>query len=437
MIDPAPDRAPASTQRSAATSQVWRNANFDRYWFGEALSAFGDQVSALALPLVAVVVLDGSPGEVGLLTAAIWTPSLLSLFVGTWVDKYRRQKRLMVVSNVLQAAAVTAVPLAYAADRLTMLVLYASAVALGASGVLYDTSYPSFFVRVVRREQYVAANSLLSTTVSVAALAGPAIAGVLIEALSAPDALLVDAATFLVSAIAISTVRIRSTPLTEPSTATPGGSGTDEPYSRRLLGGVTYLRRHHYLRASLLASATMNVAAFVVQAVLILYAVRYLDMTAGQIGLALSIGATGALLGALTAAPIAARLGAGRTIALGVGLHVVPFAALIIAEAIPGAGVAALAAVELVSAWAIMLFDINNNALRTVVTDDEMRGRVSGAYATVNYGIRPIGALIGGSLGATIGIPFTLAIAAVIGTAASAWIISSPIFGVRRITDLG
>jgi predicted MFS family arabinose efflux permease len=418
------------TTSQAKPGAIWRDINFDRYWSGHALSAFGDRISALGLPLIAVVLLDASPGQVGLLTAAIWAPSLLSLFVGTWVDKHRHQQRLLIVSDLFQCAAIATVPITYGIDHLSMPVLYGCALALGAGGVLYNTSYPSFFVRLVPKDQYVAANSVLSTTMSIAGLAGPAVAGLLIDALSAPDALLVDAATFLFSAIAVSTVHTRKRPPVEPA------MDPAEPYLTRLRLGVAYLRKHPYLRASLLASTMMNIAAFIIQAVLILFATRHLHMTPGQIGLAFSIGAIGGLLGAITAAPIAARIGAGRTIAVGVGLNVLPFAGLAIAGATPDSGTLALAAAEFISAWAIMLFDINNNALRAVVTADDMRGRVSGAYATVNYGSRPIGALLGGWSATAFGVPTTLIIAGAIGTLASSWIIRSPIADVRAITDL-
>lgn len=311
-----------------------------------------------------------------------------------------------------------------------MPILYGSALALGAGAVLYNSAYPSFFVRLVPKGQYVAANSVLSTTLSTAALAGPAVEGLLIQALSAPDALLVDAATFLLSTIAISTVHAHRHPSAEP------GQTNAEPYLRRLLQGAAYLRRHAYLRASLLTSTTMNLANFAIQAVLILYATRHLHMTAGQIGVALSIGATGGLLGAVTAAPVAARIGAGRVMAIGASLNTIPFAGLAIAGTTPTAGILAVAAVELIAAWAVMMFDINNNALRATVTADAMRGRVAGAYSSVNYGSRPVGALLGGWCATAIGVPATLVLAGVLGSLASLWIAYSPIVHVKAITDL-
>lgn len=409
---------------------IWRSPGFDRYWFGHALSAFGDQITALGLPLVAVVLLDASPGQVGLLTAAVWVPNLLSLFVGTWVDDHRRQQGLMICADLFRCLAILTIPVAYGLGRLSMPVVYGSALALGSGAVLYNSAYPSFFVRLVPRGQYVVANSLLSTTLSTAALAGPAAAGLLIQALSAPDALLADATTFLLSAIAISTVRVRRSPGAKP------GPTAAEAYLRRLRHGAAYLRRHPHLRASLLASTTLNLADFAVQAVLILYATRHLHMTPGQIGIAFSVGATGGLLGAVSAGPVAARIGAGRAMAIGASLTAVPFAGLAITGTTPAAGIVTMAAAELIAAWSLMLFDINNNALRATVTDDAMRGRVAGAYSTVNYGSRPIGALLGGWCATALGVPTTLILAGGLGSLAGLWIIRSPIAHVRAIADL-
>ena len=424
MGDPPPARSGDDAR------PIWANASFDRYWFGHALSAFGDQITALGLPLTAVVLLDASPGQVGVLTAAVWVPNLLSLFVGTWVDQHRRQQGLMICADLFRCLAIVPIPLAYGLDRLSMPVLYVSALALGAGAVLYNSAYPSFFVRLVPRAQYVEANSVLSTTLSTASLAGPAVAGLLIGALSAPGALLGDAATFVLSAIAISTVHVPRHPSAEPDQIDA------EPYLHRLRRGAAYLREHPYLRASLLASTTLNLAGFAIEAVLILYAIRHLHMTPGQIGIAFSIGATGGLLGAVTAAPVAARIGAGRTMAIGVSLNAIPFAGLAIAGTTPTAGIIAVAAAEFIAAWAVMMFDINNNALRATVTADAMRGRVVGAYSTVNYGSRPIGALLGGGCATAIGVPATLVLAGVLGSFASLWIVRSPIIHLKAITGL-
>ena len=410
---------------------IRRNRPFLRYWLGNGVSQFGDQVSALALPFMAATMLDASPVQVGTLTAAVWAPNLLSLFLGTWVDQHRHHQGLLIVANLSQSLAVAAVPLALLVGHLSLPVLYAVALVLGAGGTLYDTSYPGFFARLVPKRQYVAANSLLSTTQSTSNLAGPALGGALIQVLSAPVAMVVDAASFLFSATMTRTVRL-------DDETTTGAHGAPEPFLRRLRLGATYLTRHQYLRASLGCSIGMNFAAFIVQALLVLYATRDLNLGAGQLGLALGIGAIGGLLGAATASRIARRIGTGPTIIVGAVLYCIPFAGLALAnsQATAAAAMIALASVELVSGFGIMLFDINNNAVRTAVTRDDMRSRVSGAYSTVNYGIRPLGALAGGFLAAEIGIPATFVLASILGSLSVVWLITAPVIRIRAVNDL-
>ena len=164
------------------TRPLWRDRRFATYWSGQTVSQLGDRISELALPLIAVTTLHASAAEVGVLTAAIWAPNLLSLVVGAWVDHQRRKKRLLVVANLIQAAAVAVLPVAHLAGFMSMWLLYAVALVLGAGGVLYQTSYPPFFARLVRRDQYLQANSLLSATRSASFIAGPALGGLLIQA---------------------------------------------------------------------------------------------------------------------------------------------------------------------------------------------------------------------------------------------------------------
>ncbi|RNI20337.1 MFS transporter [Flexivirga caeni] len=407
-----------------AGKRVWQDRGFATYWIGYAVSACGDQVSALALPLVAIGALHASAGEVSALTALIWLPYLVSVFVGTWVDHHGRQQRLLIAADLCRCAGAAAIPTAYALDDLSLATLYACALVLGSGSVLGGCSGQSFFVRLVPKEQYVEANSALSSTLSIAALIGPALAGVLIQATGATDAVLVDASTFAVSAIAIALVRTH--------VPAPKPSAEEASYIARLRDGVRYLFRHRYLRASLAASTAMNLSAFITQAVIVLFATRHLQLSASQLGIALSLGAIGGLLGALTARPFAALVGTGRAMAFGGGLSVLPYVALAGLHG-PTAGFAGLAVAEFIAAWAVMQFDINNNSVRATVTDDALRGRVAGAYSTINYGSRPVGAALGGVVATTIDIRASFLVAGVFGVVSVGLIARSPMIRVRSI----
>lgn len=356
------------------SASVWRNRRFLRFWSGQGVSQLGDQITGLAFPLIATTVLDAPISAVAAVTAALWLPNLFALPVGTWVDHQPRKREILVAADLISAAAITSVPAAQLTGLLSMPLLYASAALLGLGGVLRGTASQPFFVQLVVRRHYVPANSLLSTTQSASGIAGPAAGGLLIAAVTAPIAMIIDAVSFLVSAATIATIPV---PPAEPSS-------TAESFPRRLANGTRYLFRHRYLRASLGCSTAMNFASFVIQALLVLYASRYLHLTPGLIGTALGLGALGGLAGAITAGRLARRIGTGWTIAVGAVLSCAPFAALPAAGAIadqPAGLVLLLAAVQFVSALGIMWFDINNNAVRTVVTDDAMRSRVSGAYS--------------------------------------------------------
>jgi len=410
-------------------ARLWRDRPFLTYWTGQTLSQVGDRVSELALPLVAITLLGASATEVGALTAAIWAPNLLALFIGTWVDRRPSRRRLLVVANAVQCLAVASIPAAYFLRHLSMPHLFIAAVVLGGGGVLYQTAYPTFFVRLVHQDHYVQANSLLSTTRSASFIAGPPLAGLLIQTLTAPVALVVDAASFVCSGLLIHAVHAE-----EPAPRLLGGH--QEPFRRRVGLGVRYLAGHPYLRAALACSTTLNFFSFVVQAVIVLYASRDLRLHAAAIGLAFGIGALGGLLGAAVAGPAARLVGAGKLIATGAVLFSLPFALLPLARGTPTAKIAVLAAAEFISAFGIILFDINNNAVQTAVTADNMRSRVSGAYASVNYGIRPIGAVAGGLAAQHFGTPATITTAAIAGALACLWLLRSPVIAVRSVAGL-
>ncbi|WP_328823494.1 MFS transporter [Metallococcus carri] len=407
---------------------LWRQGRFGRFWGASAVSDLGDRVSELALPMVAILALDASAPQVAGLTAAAWVPSAAGLVVGTWVDRLRSKRQAMIVADLLRGAAMLSVPLVFALDSLSLAFLYAVAIVRGLLGVVFGTAAPNFFARLVPRERYVEANSLTSGTRSISFVVGPPIAGGLVQVLTAPVTVLVDGLSFLVSAVLLRTV-----PVDEPAAA----HDTPEPFLRRIRSGLTYLLRHPYLQHSLRCSTTLNLFSFMVQGVLLVYAARDLALSAGQIGLALGGGAIGGLVGSVLASRLTRLIGAGRSILLGCVALGLPYAALPLAADLGAAGrLGVLAAVEFVSGFGVMLFDINNNAIQTVVTHDSMRSRVSGAYMTINYGIRPVGALLGGWSAAVAGTGTTLVIAAIGGALAALWLLPGGIPAIRSADEL-
>jgi MFS family permease len=413
---------------TSTTRPLWRDRNFATYWSGQAVSQLGDRVSELALPLTAVTVVGATATQVGLLTAAIWLPNLLALVLGSWVDRQQRKRWVLVTADLLRAVVVLTVPVAALLGVLALPQLFVVALLLGAGATLYQSAWQPFFVTLVRRDQYVEANSLLSTTRSVSFVAGPAVGGALVQALTAPVALAVDGVSFLLSAVLLRRVEVD-----ERASATTAERGS---LGQRVREGLRIVLHHPYLAPALRCVTWVNAFTFMVSAVVLVFASRTLGLSAGTIGLALGVGAVGGVAGALAAAPVARRIGTGRTIAVGALLFTLPMAGLALAGGSRLSAAAVLACVEAVSGFGVMLFDVNLNAVQAVVTPDAARGRVVGAFTTINYGIRPVGAMVGGLLADLVGVRPTLVIGGVGGALAVLWLLRTPLVRVASIDDL-
>jgi len=411
-----------------ATTSLWRDRRFRTFWSAQGVSEFGDRITELALPLIAVTMLDASPSEVGLLTAAVWLPNIASLFIGTWVDHRPDKRPLMIAADLARTVLLLSLPAAYWLDLLSLGQLYAIAILAGTAHVVFNTAYASYFVRLVERDHFLEANSKLSATRSLSFMGGPAVGGALIQWLTAPVAIVVDALTFAFSAFQISRIDI--------DTHTVTADEASEPLLRRARAGMRYLLRHPYLRRSLACSTTVNFFNLISTALLVLYASRELQLSAGTIGLAFGIGAVGGLLGALAATPLSRIVGVGPLIAIGAVIFPGSIAIAVVAGGPTWVKATALAAAEFVGAFAVMCFDIPNNSLQASVTHDHMRSRVSGAYSSINYGIRPLGAVVGGFLGTWVGVRETLLVSAAGGLLAVLWLIGSPNIRTRELDGL-
>ena len=394
--------------------------SFHRFWAGQTISQFGDRISELALPLIAVTALTATPAEVGLLTAAVWAPNLLSFLVGSWVDRRAQRKRLLVLADLLRAGALLSLPIAHWFGVITLAQLFAVALLAGAGQVLFSAAYPSFFVSLVDRDRYVEANSKLSTTRSASFVAGPAIGGFLIQILTAPVAMLIDAVSYLLSALLIGGIKVA--PSKPATSASP-------------LSGLSYVRRHRYLRAALACVTTVNFFGFVAQALVVLFASRTLGLPVGLIGLAFGLGAIGGLIGAVAAPKLSRRYGVGRVVLAGTILFPGPTAVIALAGGPTWLAFTVVLLAEMVSGFGVMIFDINLNSIQTAVIADHMRSRVAGVFGTINYGARPVGAVIGGLLGSAIGVRPTLLIAGVGGVLSCLWLVRSPIPALRNLPD--
>ncbi|MET0416746.1 MAG: MFS transporter [Actinoplanes sp.] len=401
-----------------------RDSRFAKLWASETISHFGDRITELALPLIAVIALAATPFEVGLLTAAIWAPNLLGLLVGSWTDRQPHRRRLLVAADLLRAAALLSLPVAHVLGAVTLTQLFIVALLTGVGQVLFMCGYQSFYVSIVDRSSYVSAGSKLMFSRSASFVAGPPLGGLLIQVLTAPVAILVDALSFVVSAVLIGRIPADPEPAHERSSL-----------RAEAREGLRYVLSHRYLRAALACVTTVNFFTFIAQALLILFASRTLGLSGGVIGLALGVGAAGGLAGALLAPRLSRRFGVGRVIVAGAILFPAPIALIAFADGPQWATAAMCALAQAVAGAGVMLLDINLNAVQTAVTADHLRSRVAGVFSTINYGARPLGALTGGLLGGWLGLRPTLFIAGAGGMLCCLWLLRSPIPHVRQIDD--
>jgi MFS family permease len=400
--------------------------DFQLFWAGQAVSLVGSQVSALALPLTAALVLDAGPVQMGLLGAAAFLPFLfLTLPAGAWIDR-RRRRPILIGADIGRGILVAVIPIAAVAELLRIEVLYVVALGSGCCQVLFDLAYLAHVPSLVPREELTEANGRLQATASEAEVGGPGIAGLLVQAVGAPLALLLDGVSYLVSAV---TLRMISTPEPPPAPASKSRS-----FRAEVVEGLRFLRRQPVLRACAFEAAQFNLFNQVIIAVLILHATREIRLEPALIGLSFAVGSVGSLFGAGLAPRIAGRVGVGRAIA---GSMVVACAAPLL---LPLAASSSLPAVVLATSFAIGGFGVAiSNVLivtvRQAITPDEMLGRLNASYRTLVYGAIPIGSLVGGLLGEVIGLRWTLVVGALGILVAPAWVLASAVPRMRRVPD--
>jgi MFS family permease len=397
-----------------------RDPTFRRFWIGETVSLVGSEVTRFALPLVAVLSLGASAFEVGLLNATRYVPIVvLSLFVGAWLDR-RRRLPVLIASNLARAGFIGLVPLAAATHRLSIGLLCVVALAVGTLTVIFDIGSLSFVPSIVERPRLADANGRLQTSFSLAMIVGPGVGGLLIGLLTAPITLTIDAASYLFSVLMLALLRVR-----EPGPVRP----EQRPTVRSSIAeGLQAVYGSPILRNLLSQSATFNLAQNAMLTVFVVYAVRSLGLSAGQLGLVLGLGAFGGLAGALSANRITTRIGYGRTLRMATitaGLAPLLFLA---ADGSSPASVAILTAGYGIAAFMLVIYNVNTVTLRQIVTPNRLLARMNASYRMVLFGTIPLGALLGGTLGQYLGLHTAMVLTLLLLTTPIAWTFFSPVF---------
>jgi MFS family permease len=381
---------------------LWHHLDFRRLWIGETVSQFGTMISQLALPLVAILIVHASTFEVGLLTAFESLAFLVvGLPAGAWVDRMRFRS-VLIVNDIVRAAAIGSIPAAQALGVLSIGQLYVVALLTGVSTVFFDVAYQSYLPELVDRKLLVEGNAKLQASESVAQVAGPSVGGLLIQALTAPYAIVVDAVSFLWSAAWVAAIKVRPPkPERKP----------DRHLGREILEGLRFVIGNRMLRSIAMCTGSANLFSSVAFAVYYVLLARELHLSAGIIGLISSTSAIGGLLGSLAATRIAARFGQGPTIWLSVLIggpmsFVVPFVhrdwTLVL-----------LAASQVVWWGSVVVYNITQVSFRQGLCPPALLGRMNATMRFLVWGTMPLGGLIGGVLGSVIGVRHTLFVVAI------------------------
>ncbi|HWH67417.1 MAG TPA: MFS transporter [Gaiellales bacterium] len=397
-----------------------QNAAFRGFWLAQSVSLVGDSVSTLALPLVAVLTLHAGPAEMGYLVAAELVPSLLfSLHAGVWADRRGDRRGLMIATDVGRAALLATIPVAAVLGLLSMTQMYVVAFLVGSLTVLFWVSYNALFVVLVPREQFITGSSLLNGSRAVSFMAGPAIGGLLVQALTAPLAVAADALSFVASALFMRGI---DSPEPDPD----AGSGG-------VMAGLRFIARDPIMRASLGATATINLFNFMFFALWILFATKTLHVNAGALGLVIGAGAIGSVIGSVVTAAVQRRVGVGPAFAVGCLLFPAPLMLVPLAGGARPLVLGMLFLAEFFSGMGVMMLDITGGAISAALVPAGLRSRVAGSYMVVNYGVRPIGSLAGGLLGASLGLRPAVWVATVGAVAGVLWLLPSPIMRLRTL----
>jgi len=386
---------------------LWRHHDFLHLWAAQTVSLCGTQVTALALPTVAILALHATPVEVGALAALQWLGFLVvGLVAGVVVDRLPR-RRIMVAADLVRMLALGSVPLAFAVGLRAMAHLYAVAAVTSVSAVFFDVAYQSYLPALVARDRLVEGNTKLALADGAARVGGPALGGLLIQLVGAATAVAADAVSYLASALLLAAIR---TP--EPRAARAGEERGGVGALVEMREGITAVVRQPIVRTLAVVSALQNFGGAVAEAVVLLFAYRSLHLTPGLVGAAFALGSVGFALGALGVALANRALGVGRTLSLssllgGCSYFLIPLGLF-------GAPVLAFAAWRLVFGLSLPTWNVNALSLRQAVIPDHLQGRVNATLRTLGFGALAMGPLVGGALGSRIGFVPTILVGSLI-----------------------
>jgi MFS family permease len=468
---------------TARRQSLFHHRNFVRLWTAATVSLFGTQISQIAIPFIAAVLLGASAAEVGLLTTIEFLPFLLfTLPAGVWVDRFPK-RRILVIGDLGRALMLASIPIAYAFGALTIWQLYVVGFVNGLMTVFFDVADQSYLPTILERDELIEGNSKLQVSGSSAQILGQPIGGAIVALLSAPIAVLFDAVSYLASAGLILSIRERLgdtrrsaaadeppnlvaavavdagvTPVTEASLAgeRTGGPGivigtaaeseeagtangasaaaaADSPGGMRqqILEGLRYILGHEYLGNIAATTATSNLFGNIAFAIFPVYAYQLLQLTPQAVGAIGGFGGAGVLVGALIASRVQTRIGVGRTIIVSAALSgpiglLLPLAAF-------GLPILLLSVSFFLASVNNVLYNISQVSLRQAITPEHFLGRMNATMRFLVWGTIPIGSLVGAGLSAIVGVQATIWISSILSLFTFLPVLFSKVRAIRTI----
>jgi MFS family permease len=370
--------------------ELWRHRDFLRLWAAQAVSAFGARITRTALPIIAVETLHAPEATVAALVAVNLLPSIiLSLFAGGYVDRGRK-RRIMIGSDIARAGIIATLTIAWAADGLVMPHVVAVGMLVGAASALFTIADAAYLPSLIAPHQLAEGNAKLQTTEAIAEVSGPASAGLLIAALGAPLAVIINAATYVWSAVMLG--RIRGVDEVPPPTVERASVVEDLRIGLRAIFG------HELVRPTVIASAFALFAGGFFATLYTLYCFRVLQLDESTFGIVIAMGGIGAVIGSQIARPIARALGLGPTLVLSATLSLAAALFIPLARGPEAFKIACLAFHQLFSDGLWMVFVIHTAVVRQTVMPKEVLGRANAASFALTVGMMPIAALLAGAL---------------------------------------
>jgi MFS family permease len=416
----------ARRTRDRRAGSLWRDRNFVTMWSGQAFSQFGSQIQELAIPVLAVLILNATEWEVGVLNAAgVAAFLVVGLPAGAWIDRMRK-RHVMIWADAVRAAALAALPLLWWLGILQMWHLYAVALVVGVATVFFDVSYQSIVPSLVRPSQIAEANGKLQSTYELANIAGPGIGGWLIGVIAAPFAILTTVGTYLISLVALLFTRDN-----EPERAPEDRA----PILHEIWEGLRFVFTERLLRRIVGTTGSSNFFNTVSMTMLPIFLLRELGLSPASMGVIFSLGAVGGLVGAVATPHIVRRIGEARSIPISsIAMSVIPVF-LPLAAMMPAIAFPLLVAQGFIGSFTVLLYNITQVTFRQRITPPRLLGRMNASVRFVVWGVMPIAALLSGVLGTWIGVVGTMWVGAIGQLFAGLFVIIGPFWSMRDLPD--